>query len=196
MSSNKKTFSTAKLHCTNTALELHFLDDPTNVQSPGHPVVLKGELALECSEPKCLSGTQPGFAGPPPVVAPFELDMAVQLTRGSSGQPSLLATTAGMGTWVPVPVVDASYGGVCGEDPCGHDHSEPDLCGGLCQELQMHRVAAQLRRETRFYVYKVTDTPAELASLRNKLIAVPVVPGLPGNPDPASPTWVEDDARS
>jgi hypothetical protein len=35
--------------------------------------------------------------------------------------------------------------------------------------------------ETRFYVYKVTETPAALAALRGKLIAIPVVPGLPGN---------------
>lgn len=186
MSSNNKTFSMAKLHCTNTALELHFLDGPTNVQSPGTAPLLQGVLALQCSEPSCLSGTRPGIAGPPPVIAPFELDMTVQLTQGSSGQPSLLATTAGMGT-VPVPVVDRSFGVVCGEDRCGHDHSTPDLCGGLCQELQKHRVAAQLPPETRFYVYEVTDAPAGLASLRDKLIAVPVVPGLPGNPAPASP---------
>ena len=187
MSSNNKTFSTAKLHCTNTALELHFLGDPTNVQSPGTTPLLQGVLALQCSEPSCLSGTRPGIAGPPPVITPFALDMSIQLTQGSSGPPSLLATTVAMGT-VPVPVLDASYGVVCGEDPCGHDHSTPDLCGGLCQELQKHRMAAQLPPETRFYVYEVTDAPAALASLRGKLIAVPVVPGQPENPAAAAPT--------
>jgi hypothetical protein len=188
MSSNNKTFSTAKLRCTNMALELQFLDDQANAQSPGITPLLQGVLALQCSEPSCLSGTRPGIAGPPPVIAPFELEMSVQLTQGSSGQPSLLATTAGMETWVPVPLVDASYGVVCGKDPCGHDHSQPSLCGGLCQELQKRRVAAQLLPETKFYVYKVTDAPAALASLRDKLIAIPVAPGLPGNPAPASPT--------
>jgi len=179
MSSKNKTFSMAKLSCTDTALELNFLDGPTNVQT----ALLKGELAMACTDPSCVSGTRPGFAPDP-----FQLDMSVQLTQGSSGQPSLLATTAGMGTWVPVPVVDASYGVVCGEDPCPHDHGKPDLCGGLCRELRTRRVAAQLPTGTRFYVYKVTDAPAELVSLRDKLIAVPVVPGQPGNPAAAAPT--------
>jgi hypothetical protein len=183
MSSNNKTFSTAKLRCTNTALELHFLDDQTNVQSPATTPLLRGVLALECSEPKCLSGTQPGVAGDP-----FQLDMSVQLTQGSSGQPSLLATTADMGTWVPVPVIDSSYEVLCGKDHCSHDNSQPDTCGGLCQELRTRRAAAQLSRETRFYVYKVTETPAELAALRGKLIAIPVLPGQPGDLAPASPT--------
>src|SRR5689334_9028311 len=179
MSSKHKTFSTAKLRCTHKSLELQFLDEPTNLPALGPTAVLQGELALDCSEPKCLGGTQPGVA--PPVVEPFQLDMSVQLTQGSSGQPSLLATTAGMGIWVPVPVLDTSYGVACGEDPCDHDHSKPDLCGGLCQELQTRRLAAQLPPNTRFYVYRIRETPAELALLRNKLIAIPVVPGQPGN---------------
>lgn len=180
MSSKNKTFSTAKLRCTNTALELHFLDDQMNAQSPGTTPFLQGTLVMECSEPKCLSGTRPGIVGPPPVVAPFQLDMSVQLTRGSSGQPSLLAIAAGMETWVPV--FDPSYQLVCGGEPCDHDHSQPDACGGLCLALREHRVAAQLPENTKFYVYKVTSVPAALASLRDKLIAIPVVSGQPGNP--------------
>jgi hypothetical protein len=182
MSTNSKTFSTAKLHCTNTALELHSLVDPTGGQPRDTAPRLQGVLALQCSEPRCLSGTDPIVAD-----RAFELNMSIQLTQGSTTQPSLLATAAGMDTWVPVPVLDTSYEALCGAAHCAHDHSEPDLCGGLCQELQTHRVAAQLDARTRFYVYKVTDTPAELASLRGKLIAVPVLPGLPGNSAPASP---------
>jgi hypothetical protein len=177
-----KTFSTAKLRCTDTALELHFLDDQMNVQPPGTTPLLQGELVMECSEPKCLSGTRPGIVGPPPMVPPFQLDMSVQLTQGSSGQPSLLATTAGTEAWVPVPVVDASYQLVCGGKRCDHDHSQPDACGGLCQELRARRDAAKFPRNTKFYVYKVTSAPAALASLRGKLIAIPVGPGQPGNP--------------
>jgi hypothetical protein len=176
-----KKFSTAKLRCTNTALELHFLDDPANVKPPGTTPLLQGVLAMACSEPKCLSGTDPIVAG-----GAFQLDMSIQLTQGSTAQPSLLATTAGMGTWVPVPVLDTSYEVLCGADHCTHDHSQPASCGGLCQELHTRRAAAQLPLETRFYVYKVTTAPAELAAFRGKLIAIPVVPGLPGNLAPAS----------
>ncbi len=157
MSTNSKTFSTAKLHCTNTALELQFLGDPTSGQPRDPTPRLLGALVMQCSEPRCLSGTDPVVVG-----GVFALDMSIQLTQGSATQPSLLAIAAGMATWVPVPVLDISF-------------------EALCQELQKHRVAAQLDAKTLFYVYKVTDTPAELASLRSKLIAVPVLPGLPGN---------------
>lgn len=179
MSAKPKTFSTAKLRCTHESLEL---------QLPGPSALLLGNLAMECSEPRCLSGTRPGIVGPPPVVSPFQLDLSVQLTQGSTGQLSLLATPVDMEAWVPVPVFDASYALVCGGKRCDHDHSQPDVCGGLCRELRAHRVAAQLSQGTRFYVYKVPDAPAVPASLRNKLIAIPVSPGQPGNPAAASPT--------
>src|SRR3954470_24952434 len=161
MSANSKTFSTAKLRCTSTALELHFLDDPA-----GTTASLEGGLALGCSEPKCLSGTDPFGDG-----NAFQLDMEIRMTPGSTTQASLLATTVGMGgTWVPVPVLDPSYAVLCKEDPCPHDHSHPAVCGGLCQELRTRRAAAQLPLETRFYVYRVTRTPAALAALLGKLI--------------------------
>lgn len=188
MSSNNKTFSTAKLRCTDQALELYLPEDQANASSPSITPLLQGVLALQCSDPSCLSGTRPGIAGPPPAIPPFELNLSVQLTQGSSGQPSLLATTGSMGAWVPVPVVDASFGVVCGEDRCGHEHSQTDLCGGLCTELKKRRMAAQLPPETMFYVYEVTDAAAALTSLRDKLIAIPVVPGQPGNPTAAAPT--------
>ena len=173
MNANDKKFSTAKLRCTRTALQLQFPDAPGDGQPPGGTVLL-GTLALECTEPSCKSGTDPFKLS--------TLDMEVRLTPGSIAQASLLATAAGMGgTWAPVPVLDASYEVVCGQDPCGHD-SQSDRCGGLCKKLNEHRAAAKLPPGTRYCVYKVTETPAELAALHGKLIAIPVVPGLPGNP--------------
>jgi hypothetical protein len=177
MKANDQKFSTATLRCTQTALQLHFPGDPADGGQHGSSAVL-GTLALECSEPSCKSGTDPIVAG-----RVFQLDMEIRMTPGSTDQAPLLATAASMaGTWAPVPVLDASYAVVCGQEPCDHDHSQPDLCAGLCQKLQAHRAAAQLPPGTRFYVYKVTETPEQLQSLRGKLIAIPVVPGLPGNP--------------
>ena len=192
MSVNNKAFSTAKLHCTDQALALHFLDDPADVRPACPPpllekvLVLEGVLALGCTDPRCLSGTDPFRDGV------FELEMEIRLTLGSTGQASLLAITAGMGgTWVPVPVLDSSYDAVCEERRCTHDHGHGDSagCGRLRHELRTRRIAAQLPEETRFYVYRVTETRPEarpearpvLAALRDKLIAIPIVPGLPGN---------------
>lgn len=178
MSSNSKTSLTAQLRFTNTELELLPPDGPTASESPGGIPTMRGVLAMECTDPKCLSGTEPHVAKPVPAV-PFELATSVQITQASGGQPALLAKIDDMGT-VPIPVFDPASAALCGKDHCERAKCQPP-CGQLCQKLTVSRKAAKLPEKTKFYVYKINEAPGELASLQDKLIAIPVLPGKTGN---------------
>lgn len=175
MSTNNKTLSDAQLHCTNTELKLQFPDNSTNVQSQGAAPSLQGVLAMACSDPKCVSGTTPS-------IVPFQLDLSVRITQGSGEQPSLLTIVDGKDT--PIPVFDSPLAVPCRDDcdsMTGNPADDQSPCGGLCVQLARHRVNLNLRKETRFYVYQVTRAAGELASLSNKLIAVPVSSGSTAN---------------
>lgn len=170
MTSNSKTSLTAQLRFTDTTFELLPPDGPAAAQPSGAIPTMRGVLAMECTDPKCLSGTQPHF----------KLDVSVQITQASGGQPALLAKTDDMGT-VPIPVLDSAFAAdLCGHDRCERATCRPP-CGGLCQKLVDCRKAAGLPEKTKFYVYKIIEAPGELPSLQDKLIAIPVLPGKTGN---------------
>lgn len=161
MTSNAKTFSTA-LRCTELTLELQPPQDPAAPVMRGVKVTV-----LECTDDKCLPGHDPRVA--------FQHDLPVQITQGPSGQPCVLATIDGIGSIV-VPVVDGSLLDLrCSGKTCLEQG-----CQGLCHKLSAAHVAAKLPKATKFYVYRVTEAHAELP-LQGKLIAIPVLPGQPGN---------------
>ncbi|HEX8107897.1 MAG TPA: hypothetical protein VF516_09235 [Kofleriaceae bacterium] len=189
MTSNAKTFSTAQLHCTEKTLLLE-LDPPAklpvDVQSPAPAPVMRGELAMECTDPKCLPGHDPSMVVPDPqniaarVIPPFQYDLPVLITQGW-----VLAATDAMGT-IPLPVLDGSYE-LCKDGECDLTICKRPPCKGPCENLFAWRVALRLPEKTRFYVYKIQDVSDELASLRDKLIAIPVPLGQPENSAKTAP---------
>lgn len=168
MTSNSKSVSTAQLRCTNIGLELRPQDNPTSTSGQGTAPV-QGVLAMECTDTGCKSGTQPLVATP-------VLDMQIQITQSVNGQPCILATPGGPDTWTSIPILDGSYEAQGGTDACKGKQCAPS-CGGLCEELAARRNAAQLPPGTTFYVYRINQASGELASLKDKLIAIPVPSG-------------------
>jgi hypothetical protein len=181
MTSNGKTISNAQLHCTDQTLVLQPPQDSADVQAP----VMRGVLAMECTNPKCIPGTDPSVVAPPKVDArtidSFEHDLPVQITQGPAGQPCVIATIKDLGS-VHIPVVDRSVLA----HKCSRATCLEQVCHGMCQKLFDARVAAKLPVGTKFYVYMITEAPGDLG-LKDKLIAVPVLLGEPGNPAPTKP---------
>jgi hypothetical protein len=182
MTSNAKTFSTA-LRCTDKTLVVQPAAPPVDPPSPASAPVMRGVLAMDCTDENCLPGTKPRVVAPGkelPAIAQFVYDLPVQITQGPAGQPCVIATI-GMGS-VHIPVVDRSIL----DHKCSRASCSQQACHGMCQKLFDARVAAGLPEKTKFYVYMITEAPGDLA-LQGKLIAVPVLLGQPGNPAPTNP---------
>jgi hypothetical protein len=177
MTSNAKTFSTT-LHCTDKTVGADIPADPA-ARAPAP--VLGGVLAMDCTDENCLPPIKPRVVKgiKLPDIAPFRYDLPVQITQGPAGQPCVIATTTGMGS-VAILVYDPAQHAPCEKGKCAPDTCAQGLCGMLCKKLVECREAAGLKKETKFYVYRIEAAPDELA-LKGKLIAVPVPPGQPGN---------------
>ena len=151
---------------------------PDGAPLPGAAPLVQGTFAMECTDPRCVSGTQPAKAG----MLPLEVE-PVQITKGPDLQPSLLAGADG--ALRPLSVLDGSLltpcSAHCGE-PDGDGHKTP--CGGLCGTLDQRRKADD--RFARFWVYRVTSASGELSWLQGKLIAVPILKKPAENPAAAS----------
>lgn len=175
MSSNND-IPIARLSCTDKGVKLRFQEQDANLQLVDTAPLLDGVFAMECTDPKCVSGTQPGVVLPGTLIQEFEIQMSVipvQVTQGEGNQPCLFSGTNGSRTWIAI--FDDGCESLCGEDVCERAKCPGPPCGGLCGKLARWREAAKLPEKTMFYVYKITGTSSELSQLANKLIAVPVV---------------------
>jgi len=165
MTENAKTFPNAQLRCTQSTLELQPSDTTP---------ALRGEVVtvMECNDDKCVPGHDPR-------IREFKHNLPVQITQVLAG-PSLvlLARIAGIGS-VSIPVAERSIL----DEECSAKTCPGQECRGLCQKLVEARDAAKLPKRTKYFVYMITEDPGELA-LKGKLIAIPLLPGQPGNPLP------------
>lgn len=158
---------TARLQYNDELLTLLPLG-PDGNPLPGAAPLVQAAFTVECTDPRCVSGTPPARVGLPQPGG----EEPVQITQGPDLQPRLLAGADG--TSRSLFVLDGSLLTPCADD-CGKRDGKGNKapCGGLCGELAQRRKADT--RFTKFWVYRVTSATDELSRLQGKLIAVPVL---------------------